>query len=332
MISVIVPAYNAVDTIGDCLEALLNQTVPRSDYEIIVVDDGSSDNTRNIIDRYNVQVLSQPNGGPGSARNLGVQHARGELVLFTDADCAPTPAWITEMGRPFCEPDVVAVKGAYRTQQRSLVARFIQLEFEERYRLLSRERYVDFVDSHAAAYRKTDFLAAGGFDIRFRISEDVDLAYRLSAHGHKMVFNPEAIVNHRHPETLRAYFRAKLQRAYWRTRSYCQHPDKMLKDSYTPQALKGQIGLVFLLGLIVLAWLLFQDKRLELAWGIGLIGSLFLLSTVPFMMRALRADWHVALVSPFLLWLRATALGLGFAAGVVYELGKQWRLRSVERL
>jgi len=326
LISVVVPAYNAVETLEECLAALLDQSIPRSEYEMIVVDDGSTDETQEVAKKYErVRLLSQPNRGPGAARNLGVSQARGEIILFTDADCVPTKEWIEEMVKPFAEPDVVAVKGAYRTRQRALLARFIQAEFEERYALLERERYVDFVDSYSAAYKKADFEAAEGFDPDFLMSEDVDLSYKLSKQGYKMVFNPKAIVYHRHPETFWTYSRAKFQRAYWRTKSYRQHPDKMLKDSYTPQALKAQIGLVFLLGLIMPGWLLVEGKRPELLLSMALVGSLFLLTTLPFAVKVARRDWLVGLLSPFFLFLRATALGLGFALGLVHQIGEAWK-------
>ena len=324
-ISIIVPAYNAAETLGECLAALLDQSIPRSEYEVIVVDDGSTDETQEVAKKCGVRLLSQPNQGPGAARNLGVSQAGGEIILFTDADCVPTKEWIEEMIKPFAESGVVAVKGAYRTRQRGLLARFIQAEFEERYALLERERYVDFVDSHSAAYRKVEFLATGGFDPNFLLSEDVDLSYKLSRLGHKMIFNPKAIVYHRHPETLWAYFRAKFQRAYWRTKSYRQHPGKMLKDSYTPQVLKAQIGLVFLLGLMIPAWLLCERQRPQFFWGMALVGSLFLFTTLPFAVKVIKRDWLVGLFSPFYLLLRATALGLGFALGFVHQLGEVWR-------
>jgi len=331
VISVIIPAYNAAETLGGCLAALLDQSTPRGEYEVIVVDDGSTDRTREVAKKYDVHLLSQPNQGPGAARNLGVNQARGEIILFTDADCVPTKEWIEEMIKPFAEPGVVAVKGAYRTRQRALLARFIQAEFEERYALLERERYVDFVDSHSAAYRKTGFLAAGGFDPGFLLSEDVDLSYKLSRLGHKMVFNPQAIVYHRHPETLWAYFRAKFQRAYWRTKSYRQHPDKMLKDSYTPQALKVQIGLLFLLGLMIPGWLLFEGKRSEFLWGMAVVGLLFLFTTLPFAVGVAKQDRLVGLLSPFFLLLRAMALGLGFATRFVRQLVEGLRPDGSER-
>lgn len=327
MISVIVPAYNAAGTLGECLAALLEQSIPWSDYEVIVVDDGSTDNTQEVITGYGVLLLAQPNQGPGAARNLGVSQARGEIVLFTDADCVPVREWVEEMIKPFAEPGVVAVKGAYRTRQKTLLARFIQAEFAERYALLERERYVDFVDSHSAAYRKADFLAAGGFDPDFRLSEDVDLSYRLSRQGYKMAFNPKAIVYHCHPGTLWAYFRTKFQRAYWRTRSYRQHPGKMLRDSYTPQILKVQIGLAFLLGMALLSLLVSRTSALLTSAAIIVFG--FLLSTLPFSVRVAPKDPLLGFVSPLLLFYRATALGLGFVAGFLAQGGgRLWPGRS----
>jgi len=91
MVSVIVPAYNAARTLGACLEALGQQTMPREQYEIILVDDGSTDDTAQIAGRYaGVKVLKLArNRGAAAARNAGIAAAQGELLLFTDADCIP---------------------------------------------------------------------------------------------------------------------------------------------------------------------------------------------------------------------------------------------------
>ena len=321
------PAYNTARTLGACLEALLDQSIARSEYEILVVDDGSTDHTQEVAKTYGVRVLFQSHQGPGAARNLGVSHAKGELVLFTDADCVPIREWIEEMIKPFAEPSVVAAKGAYRTCQKGVLAQFIQAEFEERYALLERARYIDFVDSHSAIFRRQEFLAVGGFDPHFRISEDVDLSYRLHERGYRMVFNPKAIVYHCHPETLPAYFLAKLQRAYWRTKSYRQHPGKMLQDSYTPQILKAQIGLVLLLGVASLSLLVSPTPALMASTAIILLG--FLLSTLSFSSKVAHRNPVLGLVSPLLLFYRAMALGLGFAAGfLVHWGGPLWHGRS----
>jgi glycosyltransferase involved in cell wall biosynthesis len=132
MISVIIPAKDAAKTIGECLQAVLHQECMQfeHDYEVIVVDDGSTDDTAEIAKQHAVRIIRQSNGGPAAARNAGVRSARGTLLAFTDADCVPSTSWLRELTRPFHNPEVVGVKGVYRTDQTGLVARFVQDEYE----------------------------------------------------------------------------------------------------------------------------------------------------------------------------------------------------------
>lgn len=316
-ISVIVPAYNAELTIDQCLEALARQTVPREIYEIIVVDDGSSDGTRSRVEAHpGVHVLTQANAGPATARNLGVQHALGEIVLFTDADCVPAGDWIEQMAAPFHDPGVVGVKGAYLTDQRSVVARFVQIEYEDKYDRMAQEQYIDFIDTYAAGYRRDVFLANGGFDPAFPTAsvEDQEFSFRLARQGHQMVFVPMARVCHlRHAATLTAYWRKKFKIGYWKVLVHRLHPDKLFRDSHTPQVLKVQILLAGLGGLCLVGGLLWP-----LLWWIGGTALLsFLLTTFPFAVKAWTKDPVVALLSPYLLFVRAMALGIGFAVGLV---------------
>ena len=136
--SVIVAAYNAVGTIGQCLEGPLNQFVPREKYEAIVVDDGSTDSTPEIGAKYEVVVLSQPRQGAGQAGNLGVHQANGEIIPFTDADRVPASNWLATLLSAFIDHEIAAAKGAYRTRQESLLARFVQIEYEEKYDKMER--------------------------------------------------------------------------------------------------------------------------------------------------------------------------------------------------
>ncbi|MDW8072525.1 MAG: glycosyltransferase, partial [Anaerolineae bacterium] len=285
-------------------------------YEVIVVDDGSTDESAEIALRLGARVIRQPHRGAAAARNTGIAAARGEIVLFTDADCIPTPDWIAQMIRPLADLAVDGVKGAYRTTQSNLIARFVQLEYADRYDRAINCETIDFVDTYAAAYRRSVLLAAGGFDERFpgAAVEDVELSYRLAAQGHRLVFNPRAIVYHAHPTTVWHYLRRKAIYGYWRVPVYARYPDKTAGDTHTPPLLKWQLGLAA----VTLILLPFGGWS---TWVRGLwlfTAIIFLGTTVPFMLKALRRDPIIALISPPLLWLRAMAVGWGLMWGLVH--------------
>lgn len=312
-VSIIIPTFNSERTLNNCLRALFNQTVSGDCYEVIVVDDGSTDNTREVVTMYGGKYYYQKNQGPASARNRGVEMARGELVLFTDADCEAEGNWIEEMCKPFAESAVAGAKGIYKTKQKEIVARFAQLEYEEKYEKMSKDEFTDFVDTYAAGFKKAIFKEFGGFSTKFREAsgEDTDFSFRIAKEGHKMIFVPTAIVYHQHPNTLKKYFKRKFKTAYWRVLLYRQHPGKMVKDSHTPQTLKIQILLfyVMLLGLLGLA---FNGGAL----GVGIPFGLFSLTTIPFVVRAVRKDGVVGIFSIPLLFLRASAFASGLLKGI----------------
>src|SRR5262249_31588358 len=161
--SVIIPTYNRAGRISHCLEAMRTQE-SGCEFEIIVVDDGSTDETLRVLQRFSeVRIISQSNAGPAAARNRGVREASGEIVLFTDDDCEPFPNWLTEMLRPFADPMIVGAKGVYQTRQRELIARFVQIEYEDRYRLMARHPEIDFIDTYSAAFRRDRFVESGGY-------------------------------------------------------------------------------------------------------------------------------------------------------------------------
>jgi glycosyltransferase involved in cell wall biosynthesis len=333
-ISVIVPAYNAEHTMDQCLQALKCQTIPKECYEIIVVDDGSTDGTPAKVNAYdNVRLFSQTHAGPAAARNLGMAHARGEIILFTDADCEPTPDWIERMAAPFRAEvalhgdEIAGVKGAYLNRRREIVARFVQMEYEDRYDRMTQERYIDFVDTYSAGYRRDVLVANGGFDPLFSAAsvEDQEFSFRLAHSGYKMIFVKEARVHHLgHARSVWAYWRKKFKIGYWKVVVCRQHPGKILRDSHTPQVLKGQIILAGLGGLCFPAGLLWSP----MVWGIVVSGFLFLLTTLPFVLKTWERDPLAALVSPCLLLVRALALGTGFASGLAVNLGGKGHIRS----
>ncbi|MCS7001379.1 MAG: glycosyltransferase, partial [Dehalococcoidia bacterium] len=254
LVSVIIPAYNASATLPNCLAALQRQTLPPDRYEVIVVDDGSTDDTIAIAESFGVRVVRQSHENQAAARNRGAQAARGSVLVFTDADCEPAPDFLERMIAPYRDPSVSGVKGRSRTRQAGLLPRFIQQEFEEKYRRLAAARRLDFIDGYAASYRRAVFQALGGFDSRLPIVEDIDLSFRAAEHGHRLVFAPDAVVYHRHRETLPGYVRTKARAAINWVAVYQKHPAKVGNDSRRPRFMVAQIGLAgVVLGAVALA-------------------------------------------------------------------------------
>lgn len=319
LISIVVPAWNAAETVGQCVRALCKQDY-EGPYEVIVVDDGSTDATAAAARAAGANVITTPNRRPAAARNTGVSAARGEIVCFTDADCVPCAGWLRQISAPFSDPSVVAAKGIYATRQRQIVARFVQLEYEDKYDLLRPQPTIDFVDTYSCAYRRDVLLASGGFDERFDYLEDQELSFRLAAQGYRMVFQETAVVEHHHSPTLRAYLRKKAIIGYWKAQVVRRFPARMVRDSHTPQVMKAQM-LLAALWPVTLAWgiagLLWRPERA--AWVVApaaLVLMIFLATTLPFVAKAWPKDRAVALASPGLLFGRAAALGWGYLRGV----------------
>jgi GT2 family glycosyltransferase len=315
-VSVVIPALNAASTIEGCLAALAEQTVLPG--EVIVVDDGSTDSTPEIAQRMGAEVITQDRGGAGAARNRGAKAARGELLLFTDSDCAPVPSWVESLVETLDANGVVAARGVTTSLQPEPAARFAQLEYDEKYRQLAQHESVDMVATYSAAYRRDAFWRFGGFDEGFlgATSEDQELSFRIADAGLTIVFVPGAAVRHHHHTSLRAYVRRKFWIGYAKARIGRHHPDKLIQDSYTPLGLKLQVGFVgvLVLGLAV-APVHRSGLRLAAAGAAG-----FAASAIPFLRFGRSREPELTARLPAYLVARALALGSGFALGALAEL------------
>ncbi len=317
--SLIIPAYNAERSIASCLESALNQSLSRKDYDVIVVDDGSTDKTSEIVRSFPVRIVQQQNKGPAAARNRGADEAKGDILVFTDSDCELDFVFLEKIVAPIEKaPEIVGVQGSYKTKQNEFMAQFGQVEIETRYNKMSKDKYIDFIGTYAAAYKKDVFLRYGGFDTGFPLAsgEDTEYSYKLHKNGHKMLFRPEAFVYHQHPINLRHYIKVKFYRGYWRIRLYRKHPEKAVKDSYTPQTMKFQImsiPLFFLLGVLSLF-----DKLWLLPLFLMIISYVYF--SIPFFKLFQERKYSKSIFIPFILFVRASSLLFGMLLGTVNEL------------
>lgn len=312
--SVIIPVHDGAKTLGRCLRALAAQTWAPQRFEVIVVDDASTDDTANVAQIAGVRLLTLPvRQGPAAARNVGAGVAKGEILLFLDADCEAAPDWCQEMLRPLEANQVCAVYGAYRTQQTNWVARLAQAEFDERYARLAQRPSIDFLATHAAAIRRHVFLQIGGFRTDLRGNEDVEFAFRLAHRGYRIAFAPQAVVYHEHPTAPRDYLQTKVSRGYWRTLAYAVHPAKAIADDYTPPWLKLQVA-----GMVAAAVMLALSALHLASWSLFLlIVFALLLTSLPFSLFVSRTRPDLLFVAPLFSLARSGALGVGVIAGLV---------------
>lgn len=216
-LSVIVPAYQCAAMLSKCIDGLKASDLPRSAWESLVVDDGSTDETPVVAHQFADAVLRVTDGprGPAFARNLGARAARGDVLVFIDADVVVGRSTLSGFAEHFAtEPTVVAVFGAYDdspadpgvvSQYRNLLHRYVhQRDAGE----------AETFWAGCGAVRRKTFLAVGGFDaVRYPRPqiEDIELGYRLKARGERIVIDPTLVGTHLKRWTLSRMLRTDLR-------------------------------------------------------------------------------------------------------------------------
>ena len=205
-ISVVVCSQNGERTIRECLEGLLG--LEYRNFEVIVVDDGSTDATAEIAGEYDVRLISTENRGLSEARNTGIEASTGEIVAYTDDDTRPDPHWLTYLAAGFLDSEHAGIGGPnVAPPGEGLVADCVADAPGNPVHVLLSDREAEHIPGCNMAFRKDYLQAVGGFDPRFRVAgDDADLCWRIREKGWTLGFAPAAMVWHHRRSSVRAYW------------------------------------------------------------------------------------------------------------------------------
>lgn len=210
-VTVIVPTYNRNHFVERAFVSLVEQDYPSDKLEIIVIDDGSTDQTHEILLRFqseypNFRYLQQINSGPATARNAGLREARGEIILFMDDDCIADDKWVRELIRAYEDPEVGGVAGRIQfVPPADNIANRCAARSTGDGQPIDANGQIAFFVTANASFRRAVLEQVGGFDTAFphAAQEDLDLSFRVKSRGWKLLYSDTAIVHHYHHHTIR---------------------------------------------------------------------------------------------------------------------------------
>lgn len=314
MISIIVPTYNRKDELEELLPSLSKQKCS-SAFEVILVDDGSTDGTRELIKclakEWNgrLRFFEQNRAGPGAARNLGIKHAHGDILAFVDSDCITPHEWLNKLTSVFANPVVGVAGGPELTAADDGLLRrcqsYVMTAFLTTGGLRGRKGMklgVYYPRGFNMAVRRCVVDAVGGVPNRFH-GEDILLSYKVRQMGYTLKYVPDAAVYHHRRATLSQYFKQLYRMGKARAELAYLHKS-LLEPVYALPAL------LLLSGMILVCGAFFSETLSKIASG-GMIIALLFLTAI-----AIDGTIHLKTVKafaivPFLFIIQQTAYGLG---------------------
>jgi GT2 family glycosyltransferase len=225
-VSVVVCTYNGGATLDQCLRSLRELDYP--DHEVIVVDDGSTDDTPAILARFPVvRAVRQANTGLSAARNVGLGEATGDIVAYTDSDCFADADWLTHLVYQLERSGAAAVGGPNLTPEDGRLAACVAAAPGQPTHVLESDQEAEHVPGCNMAFRRDALLAINGFDPQYRkAGDDVDVCWRLQQAGYWITFAPGAFVWHHRRQNPRAYLRQQAGYGEAEALLRFKHPDK----------------------------------------------------------------------------------------------------------
>jgi O-antigen biosynthesis protein len=285
-VSVVVCSCNGARTVRECCEGLSRLDYPN--FEVIVVDDGSTDGTGEIAREYGFRVITTPNRGLSNARNTGAHAATGEIVAYIDDDAYPDPQWLSYLAQAFLTTDAAAVGGPnIPPPGDGALADCIANAPGGPVHVLISDRVAEHIPGCNMAFRKADLDAIGGFDPQFRVAgDDVDVCWRLQRSGRTIGFCPAAMVWHHRRGSVRTYW--KQQRGYGRAEALLE---SKWPEKYNAAGHVSWAGRVYGNGHSRRLWS--RERIYQGTWGMAPFQSVYqpargLLSSLPLM-----PEWYL---------------------------------------
>jgi len=280
-VSLAVSTYNSAKTLRPCIESLINADWP--DKEILVVDDGSTDKSLEILRSYpQIKVLPQNHQGVSAGRDLALRNASGEIICYTDSDCEVDRNWIKELIKPLDNPEVGAVTGRtdFRTDDRC-TSWVRSLDIAERYD--HRKTWTELANGTNCAFRRDLLISLGGFDPKWFHAEDTEVSYQLLKSGHRIYYQPTAKVRHVPEGDWKSYLRKRYRGTKAHLRMMPQYHTDVVKDDFVSLKMMVQpvlytlmTGLLMVLPITLTCWLLgFSGCWILSGWINGVIIVLF---------------------------------------------------------
>ncbi|MFH1126419.1 MAG: glycosyltransferase [Candidatus Altiarchaeota archaeon] len=217
--SVIVPVYNEENSIKECVESLLNLEYPSEELELVIVDNNSDDGTPEILKNCSVKYVFEGKKGSYTARNTGIRNSHGWFLVFTDSDCVVDREWLKNLIDVFRDPSIGVVSGrvaAYKPE--TLVERYSALKALPQEEFSNRS--IPFAATANAAFRKAVLEEVGFFDENFTSGGDEEVCWRIREKGYRIVYQPKAVVYHKHRKTLEGLFKQYVKYGEGQARLY----------------------------------------------------------------------------------------------------------------
>ena len=321
-VSIVVPTYNAEATIGPLLESLIRLDYPS--YEVIIANDGSRDRTREIVERYPVQLRNGPNRGASAARDMGLRAAKGDIVAYVDSDVTVTPDWLRRIVAPFSDPTVGATTGRtvfLRNEKATSWMRSLDIER----RNAARRTYTRLANGPNSAFRRSLLLEVGGFDPSWYHAEDTEVSYRVWQRGYRIQYVPEAVVHHIPEDDWRRFYRKRYRDAKAFTRMLRKYSrSAIVEDDFVSLGMKVQppMFLALIATALVTVVLFLTPYAFASLLVLATLLVLAIVVNLPEAFAMVRASGRISYFfrSLGLSLLRGIAWGTGLAAGGLRQI------------